>query len=313
MKTDQSDHRKGVLFALNTALFWGVLAIALKMALRAVDPFTIVWFRFSFSFLALFIWFLITDRSQLLILLKPPVWLLIAALGLGINYIGFMLGIKYTSPSNAQVIIQLGPVLLALSGVVFFKEKINQLQLLGFGIVILGFGLFYHQQISGMMADTQNFNKGVLLTALGAVTWTVYAVIQKKLVHRYNPQTMNLLLFGFPALLYLPTANIPSLGQLSFGWWMLIIFLGLNTLVAYGSMTVSLKYIEANIFSSIVINNPIITFVLMALLTYFNVDWVEGEYFAWTTWLGAILFLGGAFLVVKARKPVVEDDPDGVE
>ncbi len=297
-----NENNKGIVLAVNTALFWGVLAVALKVALQVAGPFTIVWFRFAFSFLALFGWFLFTDRSQLRILLKPPAWLLVASVMLGINYIGFMLGIKYTSPSNSQVIIQLGPVLLALAGVVFFKEKINRIQLLGFIIVVLGFILFYHQQITSMLVNPEDFNLGVLLLVIGAITWAVYAVIQKRLIHQYPPQTMNLLLFGFPALLYFPVADVSSLGGLSFGWWALIVFLGLNTLIAYGSMAASLKYIDANIFSSIVINNPIITFLIMALLTVLNVDWVEGERFGWLTWLGAILFLAGAFLVVKARK-----------
>jgi len=304
-----NDNNKGLILAVNTALFWGVLAVALKVALQVVEPFTIVWLRFAFSFLSLFFWFLITDRSQLRILGKPPVWLLIASVMLGINYIGFMLGIKYTSPSNAQVIIQLGPVLLALAGVVFFKEKINRLQLFGFIVVVLGFILFYRQQIISMLDHPDDFNLGVLLLVIGAITWAVYAVLQKKLVHRYPPQTMNLLLFGFPALLYLPTADIPSLSGLSLGWWALIVFLGLNTLIAYGSMAASLKYIDANNFSSIVINNPIITFLIMALLTALNVDWIEGEHFSWLTWLGAFLFLAGAFLVVKARKPSAPTEP----
>ena len=298
-----SDQSRGIALAIVTALFWGVLAIALKVAVAVVDPFTIVWIRFSFAFFSLFLWFLITDRSQLQILVRPPIWLLVASVALAINYIGFMLGVKYTSPSNAQVIIQLGPVSLAFAGVFFFKEKINRIQLVGFAVVILGFVLFYFQQIKSMFFNPDDFNKGVLLTVIGAFTWTIYAIIQKKLVHKYKPQTMNLLLFGFPSLLYLPAANFSTLGNLNIAWWALVLFLGLNTLIAYGSMTASLKYIEANIFSSIVVNNPIITFILMAFLTNLDVSWVEGERFGWVTWLGAIMFLSGAFLVVKARKP----------
>ncbi|WP_153633243.1 EamA family transporter [Prolixibacter sp. SD074] len=46
---------KGVLLAMTTAFLWGFLAIALKVASTMVDSYTIVWFRFTVAFLALFL------------------------------------------------------------------------------------------------------------------------------------------------------------------------------------------------------------------------------------------------------------------
>ncbi|MBN2805682.1 MAG: DMT family transporter, partial [Prolixibacteraceae bacterium] len=221
---------------------------------------------------------------------------------LGINYIGFMLGVQYTSPSNAQVVIQVGPMLLAISGVLLFKEKIRKRQLIGFAIVLAGFALFYSQQLKGMFFTPDNFNKGVLLTLMGAVAWTTYAVFQKQLVKSYPPQTLNLFLFGLPALLYLPLANFQNLASLSIGWWGMLLFLGANTLIAYGGMTAALKYLDANKVSTIIINNPIITFLAMAAFSFFNVPWIAHEKFSPLVWLGAVLFIGGAFVVIRSGK-----------
>ena len=153
-----------------------------------------------------------------------------------------------------------------------------------------------------MFFKPEDFNKGVFFAALAGVTWSVYAIMQKKLVKNYPPQTLNLFLYGLPSLLYLPFAKFSSLGSLSFEWWSLLVFLGANTLIAYGCMNASLKYIDANKASAIVINNPIITFIIMAFLTYFNVSWIEPERFSVLTWAGALLFIFGAFMVVKAKK-----------
>jgi len=266
---------KGILYALVTTLFWGFLAIVLKVAVLQISPFTIVCFRFTFAFLALFLWFLITDRKQLRILIRPPWQLVVASLALAINYIGFMLGIHYTSPSNTQVIIQVGPVLLALSGIVLFGEKLKKVQIVGFGIVLAGFALFYHQQLKSMFFHPEDFNTGLLLTLMAAVAWSVYAIMQKKMVKKYPPQTLNLFLYGLPMLLYLPLADFQNLATLSSGWWLLLVFLGANTLIAYGCISAALKYIEANKVSAIIINNPIITFLTMALLTRLNVSWIS--------------------------------------
>ena len=67
-------------------------------------------------------------------------------------------------------------------------------------------------------------------------------------------------------------------------------------------MTASLKYLEANKVSAILINNPIITFIIMAILTAMDVKWIEGENFSVMAWIGALLFIFGAFMVVKSRK-----------
>lgn len=297
-----TNNTKGILYALTTMFLWGFLAIALKVALREVEPFTIVWIRFSMAFSFLFVYFLITDRKQLRILIKPPKKLIIASLALGVNYIGFMLGVKYTSPSNAQVIIQIGPIMLAIAGVILFKEKIKRIQLIGFIVVIFGFILFYSQQLQSMFFTPEDLNKGVLLTIMGAIAWTIYAILQKYLVKDYPPQTLNLFLFGLPALLYIPMANFSNLASLSIGWWGLLVFLGANTLIAYGGMTAALKYLDANKVSTIIINNPIITFLAMATFTFFDVSWISHENFSALTWLGAILFISGALIVIKSGK-----------
>ncbi|MBP7508800.1 MAG: DMT family transporter [Prolixibacteraceae bacterium] len=292
----------GVLLAVTTAIFWGLLAIALKVAVRVVDSYTIVWFRFFFAAIALFIWMWFTDRKSLNILKKPPLMLLVASVALAINYIGFMLGVKYTSPSNAQVIIQISQVLFAIAGIVIFKEKIKKSQIIGFVVLIIGFALFYMEQLNNMQYKSGDFILGVTFTLIGAITWTFYAIIQKKLLPKYEPQTQNIIIFTLPIFLYLPLVNFNTLGSLNIYWWGLLIFLGINTLIAYGCMTASLKYLEANKVSAILINNPIITFIIMAILTAMDVKWIEGENFSVMAWIGALLFIFGAFMVVKSRK-----------
>lgn len=296
------DLSKGITYALITTFLWGLLPIALKATLKAVPSFTIVWVRFSFAFIALLIYFLITDRKQLKILIKPPLKLIIAAIGLMANYIGFMLGVKYTTPSNAQVFIQIGQILLAIAGIFLFKEKVRKQQLLGFVIVIIGFILFYSQQLKSILINIDDFNKGVIITIIGAFAWATYAIMQKFLVKDYPTQTLNLFLFGLPSLLLIPTVNFDVLGNISWQWWILLIFLGANTLVAYGCMAGALKYLEANKVSTIVINNPIITFITMAALSYFQISWIIPEHFSFLVWAGAALFLLGAFIVIRSGK-----------
>ena len=216
-----------------------------------------------------------------------------------------MMGIDYTTPSNAQLFIQTGPIILALAGFIFFKEKIKRNQIIGFALAIIGFSFFYRDQLSAFFESREKYNMGVLLTISGAIAWATYAISQKKLVVKHSAVSLNLFLFGFPALIYLPFINLNPLFHLHWTWWLLMIFLGANTFIAYSCLALALKYLEANKVSVIIIVNPMITFLTMGILTKIDVNWVAHERFSLITILGAALVFTGAVLVVwRKRKKV---------
>ena len=82
--------------------------------------------------------------------------------------------------------------------------------------------------------------------------------------------------------------------------WVLLIYLGLNTVLAYGSLAMAIKLTEATRVSVIITLNPIITFVTMAILSRMQVSWIEPETFSLISILGALSVLGGAILVISA-------------
>ena len=295
---------RGIFFASVTALLWGFLAIALKVSLVDLSPVDITWIRFTVAFILLTLFYIIFDSSQLKIIKNPPLLLLAAAICLGLNYLGFITGVNYTSPAVAQVFIQIGPVLLALSGFIVYKEKVSMLQLTGLLIVVCGLTLFYNEQLSGIIVERKIFNTGIVWVIFGAVAWSGYAVIQKKLVQSYPPMQLNIIIFGLPALLYSPFVHYNKLQEASPEYWLLLIFLGLNTLVAYGSLAMALKYIEANKVSVIITQNPIITFITMAILGGLEVSWIAPEHFTFLTIIGAVLVIAGAVLTVFTRNRI---------
>lgn len=293
-----SDKAKGIIYASATALLWGFLAIALKVSLEDLPPASVVWFRFTFAFVLLALYFLVTSRKQFGIFRRPPFILIVAGVMLGLNYLGFISGVHYTSPSNAQVFIQLGPVLFALSGIVIYREKITWQNIAGFVLVLGGLTLFYSEQIGQMLVVDRFYNKGIAWVIFGAAAWSVFATFQKKLVQSFSTGQLNMFIYGLCALLFLPFVDFHALPGLSWGMWLLLAFLGLNTLVAYGSLAMAIKYLEANKVSVIITLNPIITFITMAILGEMQVNWIAYEHFSIAGVLGAITVLSGALLVI---------------
>ena len=285
---------KGVLFACVTSVFWGFLAIALKVALQFIDSTTIVWFRFTMAFAILFFIFLFKNPGQLKIFKKPPVLLILGGLCLGANYLFFMQGLSRLGSNATQVVIQTGPIMLAISGIFIFREKVNRKQVIGFVIAAVGLVVFYMNNLSDIVNHAENFRTGFIWVFISACAWVLYAIFQKILVKNHQPQSLNVVLYLIPALIFLPFADFAALANLTFLQWCLMLFLGLNTLFAYGCLAEAFKYTQAYKVSIIVTLNPTITFILMAILATIEVTWIETETMSIMVWVGALLLLGGA-------------------
>lgn len=292
----------GILYAGTTAFFWGFLAIFIKVTLNDVSPVVVVWFRFAVAFAFLFTYFLVRDRQKLTIIKKPPIMLILAAISLTVNYMGFANGIELTSPSNAQIFIQIGPITLAIVGIVVFKERLSPRQFLGFAVAGTGLAFFYRDQLQNLLGSEDIYIVGVLWLILAAFAWTGYASLQKKLVQRFHAQQLNLIIFGLPMIILLPFVDFSSFANFTPGLWALVIFLGINTIVAYGCLAEAFKYTEANKISVVITLNPIITFVTMAILGSMDLDWIDAEVITIYGVFGALFVLFGAIMVVIPKK-----------
>jgi drug/metabolite transporter (DMT)-like permease len=295
-----SDNRKGVIYAIFTASLWGFMAIVLKVITYELSPVTVVWFRFMFAFLVLGIWTLLFRRTDFRIFLKPPPLLFLAALFLALNYTGFIAGIKYVSPSSSQIFIQIAPVTFALSGIVIFREHVNWKHIVGFILVLAGIGLFYSEQLRDLVSGGKDFTLGMILVLGGGLAWAAFATSQKALLKTVAPNQLNLFIYGACALGLTPLVKFQQLIGMPQTNWYILIYLGLNTVLAYGSLALAIKYTEATRVSVIITLNPIITFITMAILTRTQVSWIEPESFSLLSLFGALSVLFGAITVISA-------------
>jgi drug/metabolite transporter (DMT)-like permease len=295
-----NDNRKGALYALFTASLWGFMAIILKVITYDIPSVTVVWFRFAIAFLILAAWTYIFRRSDFSIFRRPPFLLFLAALFLAGNYTGFIAGIKYVSPSSSQVFIQIAPVSFALSGILIFREHVNWKHIVGFVLVLSGIALFYSEQLRDLAAGADHFTLGMVLVLLGGLSWAAFATAQKALLKKIGPNQLNLFVYGSCALALVPLVRFSQLGAMTSVNWIILTYLGLNTVLAYGSLSMAIKLTEATRVSVIITLNPIITFVTMAILTRMEVNWIEPEYFSLFSILGALSVLSGAILVIYA-------------
>jgi drug/metabolite transporter (DMT)-like permease len=223
------------------------------------------------------------------------------------NYIGYMKGVEYAGPATAQILIQTAQVMLVLVGIFMFKERLNHQQKVGIAIVLVGFLLFYSENIAGISTDRDTYDLGVIYTLSGAAIWVIYAAIQKKLVATHSAQQLNMIIYLVPMLMFVWFADFEALAALSFDMWILLIFLGLNTLIAYGCLAEAFKYLSASKVSIIITVNPIITITALTIMAYLEVTIIETTVISLLGFVGAILVVTGAILAItKKRQPKVK-------
>jgi len=144
--------RYGVALALLTTLMWGLLAIALKLLLLQMDPYSITWYRMIVAVLVLGGFLKIRDKFPDWTMLKNWNWLfmLIAVLGLSGNFITYLISLDMITPGVAQIVIQLAPVFLMVGGVFMFGESFSVKQLGGLVILIIGMLMFMNEKLSSL-------------------------------------------------------------------------------------------------------------------------------------------------------------------
>ena len=103
------------------------------IVLEDMDAYTVTWYRFVMAASVLVVVLGVSEGLPKMSTLRGRTWRLLAMAVAGIagNYVLFLLGLEFTSPTVTQVIGQLGALFLMGVGVMVFREHLRGLQLLG--------------------------------------------------------------------------------------------------------------------------------------------------------------------------------------
>ena len=286
------------IYVFVTAFLWALLAPGLKAANAHLDSLTIVWLRFLIAFLGLVVITLIRSPEKIKVLARPPKMFIASALFLAFNYFGYMKGVELTTPSNAQIIVQFGPLALVLYGVFLFKEKLSVSQKGGFLFVVLGFLIFYNDQFSNLVQKgNDSYTAGVVWVFFSALSWATYAAMQKVLAGRLSTSEANLIIYAIPVLIFVPFVDPRPLLAGDYKLWSIVIFLGLNTLIAYSSLTEALRRLPANKVGVWITLNPLVTIALLSVLNSYGITRFGVESIGHDGLLGACVLIFGAIMV----------------
>lgn len=286
----------GLGYALVTALMWGLLPLALKAVLAAMDPITISWYRFSISAAIAFIWYGHKQRGTLKQLLSGGYWHLSLAVCVGLvgNYLLYIWGLDYLNPGAAQILIQSAPLLLLGGSVAIFREPFSSRQWLG--VVSLGVGmlLFFHRRLDSGEPTSEDYLVGVALIIAAAVMWALYGLAQKQLLLEHQAQNILLLICLSGTIFLWPLSEPGQIHGLNATELVLLVFCGLNTMIAYGCFGLAMSYWQSSRVSAVVTIAPLLTLLFTSGLNHWELANIPSEPVDRLSYLGALLVVVGA-------------------
>ena len=295
---------RSYILLLIVSAIWGFAGPVIKFTLTDFDPVTFLTYRFFLTSLLLVpLWLFLEPKTHLSTLTKRD-WLIVTASGLlgstG-NLLPLFYGFSLTTSLDGTIISSSSPIVTALAGHYFLKDRVTRREQIGLLIAFFGSAVIVIQPFleTGRLF-TGNF-LGNLLVLLGNFTWTAYVILTKKgLRDNLSPLflTTSMFFLGFLSLLpiFLFTGNW-SLATASPSSHLGVVYMALISgalaYFLYQKGQKSIEVSEANIFSYL---SPLFAFPL----AYF---WLHESPTVYMLIGSAVIALGVLIASLKPHPP----------
>jgi len=265
MDAQPSHTTRGIWLSLITVGAWSVLPITLRIASRHLDPYTLTWYRFALSALVLGVVLAAGRKFPAAATFRGarmPTLLVVATVGLTINYVLYLVSLSYVSPTMTTVVTQIGPLLLMLGGVWIFHEHLSRKQIVGVALLVVGLVLFFNRRLEELANPSGQTAVGTLILLVATVAWAGYGLSQKSLLDSFESNQVLFLIYVGAALLLLVKSAPTAIRALSPLELAMLLLCAANTLVAYGALAEALKSAGAATVGAVLAVSPVVALVV---------------------------------------------------
>jgi drug/metabolite transporter (DMT)-like permease len=197
-----NQRRRAHLALIFAGLLFGANYWIAKSTMPAFTPFQVVGFRIgivTFVFWMLGVFFPekkpIAPRDMVKIIFA-------GILGVTVNQVFFFRGLQFSSPIEASILHTLSPLLVALFAISILKEKVSLRKFVGIAAGLTGALIIV---TSGKPIDFSNIHfKGNLFILLNISVYSLYLIIIKPVMEKYEPIQVLRYVFLAGFVTYLP-------------------------------------------------------------------------------------------------------------
>ena len=208
-----------------------------------------------------------------------------------IDYIGYTMALNYISPVTTTIFSQATPFFLCIGGVIVFKERLNLIQVMCFVTLFAGLVLFFNDSLVSIISHHNKLVIGVTITILASLIWVFYALLQKSLFKKLSTTNILLFIYILAIVSLAPFSDMKNFNKLDGYGWVVLIFCALNTVVAYGAFTQSMRHIDTTKISTIIATIPLITITAAYLSFLIWPKHIKFDQINFLGWLGIFLVI----------------------
>lgn len=220
-----------------------------------------------------------------------------AVTGIAVNQLMFLKGLSLTYPIHAALLLLITPILIVFIAAWILKERLGFFKISGLVLGISGaLVLILAKEISG---NASNILTGDILIIINAVSYTVYFILVKPLMLKYNPIVILRWVFTIGLILVLPFGWVEFIGipwakytAIDFTSMALIVFSG--TFLAYLFNLFGIKNLGASIAGFYIYTQPVFAALIAMIFLH--------EQLAMYKILAAVLIFSGVYLANRQIK-----------
>jgi drug/metabolite transporter (DMT)-like permease len=254
---------KGFLLILLSTVGLGLTPFFGKMAFEVdVSTETLLFLRFSFGFVGMFLYLLFTKTKFRISLPQFGILAILGCLYCAQTTLYFS-SIKHIVSTLAVMLLYLYPVFVLILSLLFEKKALSKNVIFSMLIALLGIGI-----LLGFPTGKVDIY-GVLLAIGSALTYSIYVMVSKRLLTGLSPLVTSTWVIFFTALAFLVSGSFT--GHLHFdfaakGWYAAIALALFSTIISFWAFFAGMKYIGATRASIVSTFEPIVTTISAVLL-----------------------------------------------
>ncbi|NIR49833.1 DMT family transporter [candidate division KSB1 bacterium] len=215
-----------------------------------------------------------------------------SGLFLCLHFATWITSLNYTSVANSVVLVSTTPIFVAIGSLLFLKEKISKLQLLGISLTVIG-GVVLGSEFS---VDAQTSMFGNALALMGAVGGAGYFLLGRELRARIDTLDYVTVVYATTAVLMIVITSFfdVSFVGYTFEIYLLLILIALvPQVIGHTSFNWALKYVSATMVAVITLGEPIGA----SILAFFILD----EKLTAFQMIGGMLILTGVAVAIRGE------------
>jgi drug/metabolite transporter (DMT)-like permease len=231
---NKKEYYIAIIFILLSVIFWGISFISTKVVLREMPPASIAFFRQLIAILTL-VPVLFYRKAFIRVTFKNMLTLIISAFfGIVLYFIFENNGLKFTTASNASMIVASVPVFTLLTEAVFFKLKVTFRMI--WCIILSISGVYLVITVNGKLDFSSHMFLGNMLVVGAMVVWVIYTILNKSKSRELSGILITTYQAAAAVFLFIPfvISEVPS--------WRMITLISLVNLIYLGIFCSAFAY-----------------------------------------------------------------------